>query len=93
MQVSRYNSESNRRIFGQIPIMNFCHFWGHADILFILHTQDYFKRYIKLLGELETSMDCSLFSKRIKVVETKKNWDSVTRSGVLNIVKTEMVDK
>jgi diphthamide synthase (EF-2-diphthine--ammonia ligase) len=45
-------------------------------------------------GELETLvLDCPLFGKKIKVIEAEKKWDSSTRSGTLEINKTELVGK
>jgi ABC transporter with metal-binding/Fe-S-binding domain ATP-binding protein len=45
-------------------------------------------------GEFETFvLDCPLFSKRIKIVEAKKNWDAKSRSGTFEIKRTELVKK
>jgi diphthamide synthase (EF-2-diphthine--ammonia ligase) len=45
-------------------------------------------------GEFESLvLDCPLFSKRIKVSESHKKWDSSSRSGVLEIKNVELVEK
>ena len=45
-------------------------------------------------GEFETFvLDCPLFKKKLRIVETKKQWDKKTRSGMLNIEKIEFLDK
>ena len=45
-------------------------------------------------GEFETFvLDCPLFKKKLQIIETRKEWDSKTRSGILNIEKIEIAEK
>jgi predicted ATP pyrophosphatase (TIGR00289 family) len=45
-------------------------------------------------GEFETFvLDCPLFKKKIKILESEKSWDEKTKSGVLNIKKIKLVNK
>ncbi len=45
-------------------------------------------------GEMETLvLDCPLFRKRMKIVESKKVWDKKTKSGVLDIKKISVGKK
>jgi len=45
-------------------------------------------------GEFESFvLDCPLFSKRIKVAEAEKRWDSKSGSGTFEIKRTELVKK
>lgn len=45
-------------------------------------------------GEFESLvLDCPLFSKKIKIEESHKNWDKKTESGILVIDKARLVNK
>ncbi|MBI5060755.1 MAG: TIGR00289 family protein [Candidatus Aenigmarchaeota archaeon] len=45
-------------------------------------------------GEFETFvLDCPMFKKKIKIIDSEKIWDAKTRSGILQIKKIEMVNK
>ncbi len=45
-------------------------------------------------GEYESLvLDCSMFKKRIDIIESEKTWDKKTRSGVLDIKKVNVVRK
>ncbi len=45
-------------------------------------------------GEYESLvLDCPLFEKRIRVLESEKIWDSKTRSGHLNVREMELINK